>query len=202
MPNDLPDWKTCFHYFRIWAKLGYWEQIHHTIRDMACLALGKKASAAAIIYSRSVRTANQPGVGGDDAGKKIAQRKRPILGDTHGNILAVKVMTADVQDRDGTKLFLNVLTVAFEWLMLILADGGYIGKLIGCIAEIPRRRWVKRSDDVEGFKVVPKRCIMERAFGWSIQSRRLVRDYEAKIVRSETMIYLSMSKRMLARISF
>ena len=60
---------------------------------------------------------------------------------------------------------------------------------------------VKRSDDIKGFKVLPKRWIVERTFGWLIQSRRLVRDYEVKIEHSEAMIYLSMSKRMLARIA-
>ncbi|MEO5912706.1 MAG: transposase, partial [Luteolibacter sp.] len=55
-------------------------------------------------------------------------------------------------------------------------------------------------DDIKGFKVVPKRWIVERTFGWLIQSRRLVRDYEVKTSHSESMIYLSMSKRMLARI--
>jgi putative transposase len=69
--------------------------------------LGKKAPTAAIIDSQSVRTASQPGVRGDDAGKKITGRKRHILVDTQGNILALKVTTADVQDRDGAKLLLN-----------------------------------------------------------------------------------------------
>ena len=166
----------------------------------------KKAPTAAIIDSQSVRTASQSGVRGYDAGKKITGRKRHVLVDTLGNILALKVTTADVQDRDGAKLLLNVLTMAFGWLMLIWADGGYAGKLIEHVAGIPRHRRVKleivkRSDDVKGFKVVPKRWIVERTFGWLIQSRRLVRDYEVKIEHSEAMIYLSMSKRMLARIS-
>ena len=118
----------------------------------------------------------------------------------------MKVTTADVQDRDGAQLLLNVLAVAFGWLRLIWADGGYAGKLVGQVAGIPRHRRVKleivkRSDDVKGFKVVPKRWIVERTFGWLIQSRRLVRDYEVKIEHSEAMIYLSMSKRMLARIT-
>jgi putative transposase len=43
MPNDLPHWKTCYHYSRLWAKLGYWEQIHNALRDMARLAVGKKS---------------------------------------------------------------------------------------------------------------------------------------------------------------
>ena len=166
----------------------------------------KKAPTAAIIDSQSVRTASQSGVRGYDAGKKITGRKRHVLVDTQGNILALKVTTADVQDRDGAKLLLNVQTVAFGWLMLIWADGGYAGKLIEHVAEIPRHRRVKleivkRSDDVKGFKVVPKRWIVERTFGWLIQSRRLIRDYEVKIEHSEAMIYLSMSKRMLARIT-
>lgn len=124
--------------------------------------------------------------------------------DTLGNILALKVTTADVQDRDGAKLLLNVLAIAFGWLKLIWADGGYSGKLVEHVAGIPRHRRVnleivKRSDDIKGFKVLPKRWIVERTFGWLIQSRRLVRDYEVKIEHSEAMIYLSMSKRMLAR---
>jgi transposase len=43
MPNDLPHWKTCYHYFRLWAKLGHWERIHSALRDMARLATGKKS---------------------------------------------------------------------------------------------------------------------------------------------------------------
>lgn len=60
---------------------------------------------------------------------------------------------------------------------------------------------MKRSDDMKGFKILPKRWIVERTFGWLIQSRRLVRDYKVKIEHSEEMIYLSMSKRMLVRLA-
>lgn len=123
-----------------------------------------------------------------------------------GFILLLKVTSADVQDRDGARILLAGLAKAFGWLKLIWADGGYTGKLIGEVAEIVRHRRlkleiVKRSDDVKGFKILPKRWIVERTFGWLIQSRRLIRDYEVKIEHSEAMIYLSMSKRMLARIT-
>jgi hypothetical protein len=80
---------------------------------MARLASGKKAPIATIIDSQSVRTASQPGVGGYDAGKKITGKKRHVLVDTQGNIIALKVTTADVQDREGAQLLLSVLTVAF-----------------------------------------------------------------------------------------
>ena len=205
-PNDLPHWNTCYHYFRILAKFGYWERIHHSMsRHGAPRGWTKKAPTAAIIDSQSVRTASQFGVRGYDAGKKITGRKRNVLVDTLGNILALKVTKADVQDRDGAKLLLNVLTIAFGWLMLIWADGGYAGKLVEHVAQLPRHRRVKfeivkRSENVKDFKIVPKRWIVERTFGWLIQSRRLVWDYEVKIEHSESMIYLSITTRALARI--
>ena len=126
--------------------------------------------------------------------------------DTCGHILALKVTPADVQDRDGARLLFAMLAVAFGWLKLIWADGGYAGQLEKEVREIKRHRKirleiVKRSDVAKGFKILPKRWIVERTFGWLVQSRRLVRDYEVKISHSEAMIYLSMSKRMLAKIT-
>ena len=101
---------------------------------------------------------------------------------------------------------LVILLTAYGWLKRIWADGGYAGQLESEVANLPRHRQidleiVKRSDDVKGFKVLPKRWIVERTFGWLIQSRRLIRDHEVKIEHSEAFIYLSMTKRMLARIA-
>jgi len=127
--------------------------------------------------------------------------------DTLGYLLGLKVTTADVQDRDGARMLLSgILSVAFGWIKLIWADGGYSGKLVDEVAAIPRHRKVKleivkRSDKVKGFTILPKRWIVERTFGWLIQSRRLIRDYESTIAHSESMIYISMTKRMLARIA-
>ncbi len=103
-------------------------------------------------------------------------------------------------------LLVGVLSMAFGWIKLIWADGGYSGKLIEDVATIERHRKVKlvivkRSDSINGFTVLPKRWIVERTFGWLIQSRRLVRDYEVNINHSESMIYISMTKRMLARLA-
>ena len=73
--------------------------------------------------------------------------------------------TADVHDRDGAQLLLNVLAVAYGWIKLIWADGSYAGKLVEHVAGIVRHRKVKleivkRSDDIKGFKVLPKRWIV------------------------------------------
>ena len=109
-----------------------------------------------------------------------------------------------MQDRDGARLLLAVLTTAFGWLKRIWADGGYSGPLESEVANLKRHRQieleiVKRSN--KGFKILPKRWIVERTFGWLVQSRRLIRDHEVKIEHSEALIYLSMTKRMLARIA-
>ena len=113
---------------------------------------------------------------------------------------------ANVQDRDGARLLLAPLANRYGWLKKIWADGGYAGALEGEVANLPRHRQidleiVKRSDAAKGFEVLPRRWIVERTFGWLIQSRRLIRDHEVKIDHSEALIYLSMAKRMLARIA-
>ena len=123
--------------------------------------------------------------------------------DTLGLILAVAVHTADIQDRDGAKLVLEKLGNHFRRLRLIWADGGYAGKLIewtaslgGWVLEI-----VKRSDDVKGFKLLPKRWIVERTFGWLNRYRRLSKDYEELPETSEAMIFLAMINLMTQRLA-
>ena len=130
-------------------------------------------------------------------------RKRHLIVDTLGMILAVVVHTADMQDRDGAKLVIETLGNRFPRLRLIWADGGYAGKLIewtaslgGWLLEI-----VKRSDDVKGFKVLPKRWIVERTFGWLNRYRRLSKDYEQLPETSESMIHLAMINLMTKRLA-
>ena len=126
--------------------------------------------------------------------------------DTNGFLLSLKVTEASVQDRDGARMLLEPLASTYGWLKKIWADGGYSGKLVEETARLDRHRpidleIVKRSDDLKGFKVLPKRWIVERTFGWLIQSRRLIRDQEVLISSSESLIYISMAKRMLKRIT-
>lgn len=126
--------------------------------------------------------------------------------DTNGFLLSLKVTGADVQDRDGARMLLEPLNSTYGWLKRIWADGGYGGKLVKETAQLDRHRQidleiVKRSDDMKGFEVLPKRWIVERTFGWLIQSRRLIRDHEVLISSSESLIYVSMAKRMLNRLA-
>jgi transposase len=167
----------------------------------------KKAPTAAILDSQSVRTASQAGIRGYDAGKKVVGRKRHVLVDTNGFLLGISVTEASVQDRDGARdLLSRVLVGGFGWITRIWADGGYSGQLAEEVASLPRHRKVeleiiKRSDPVKGFKVLPKRWIVERTFGWLVRNRRLIRDFEVLPEHSVAMIQVAMIKLMLRRIA-
>jgi putative transposase len=125
-----------------------------------------------------------------------------VIVDTLGLVLMVVVHAASIQDRDGAKLVMAKIVGLFPRLKLIWADGGYAGQLIewtrqlaGWVLEI-----VKRSDDVKGFKVLPKRWIVERTLGWLGRYRRLSKDYEAQTQSSEAMVHLSMVNLMVHRL--
>jgi len=114
----------------------------------------------------------------------------------------VVIHEASIQDRDGAKLVLEYVRKGFRRLTLIWADGGYAGQLIEwtkkrlrCTLEI-----VKRSDDVKGFTVLPKRWIVERTFGWFGRYRRLAKDYEVITDNSEAMIRIAMINLMSRRL--
>ncbi len=114
----------------------------------------------------------------------------------------VVVHAASLQDRDGAKLVLTKLAGLFPRLKLIWADGGYAGQLIEWVRELGG--WVlqivKRSDDAAGFKLLPKRWIVERTFAWLGKYRRLSKDYETLTAGSESMIYIAMTNLMLHRL--
>ena len=144
---------------------------------------------------------------GYDAGKKILGRKRHLLVDTLGLILHVVVHSAAIQDRDGAKLVLPILLQRFGWLRCLFADSGYSGELVSWVKQLLPRRGlrleiVKRRDtDKHRFKLLPKRWIVERTFGWLSKFRRLSKDYEYHTENSEAIILIAATRLMLARLA-
>jgi len=131
LPHDFPKGQSVYVYFRPWTKSGVWEQINAVLRRAVRVAAGKQPEpTAAIVDSQSVKTTDRGGVHGYDAGKKINGRKRHILVDTLGLLLAVVVHSAAIQDRDGAKLLFFQACAWFPTISLVWADAGYAGQLI------------------------------------------------------------------------
>jgi transposase len=120
-------------------------------------------------------------------------RKRHVLVDTMGNLMAVLVLAADVSDRDGAELLLQIYHALYPLLRKIWADGSYEGDLE---ADLPA--WyeivlaiVSKLPDQQGFAVLPRRWVVERTLAWITQGRRLVRDYERNPSYSEAWVWIA-----------
>lgn len=139
---------------------------------------------------------------GYDAGKKIKGRKRHIAIDTEGNLLAVIVHSARIQDRVAARAVLMGLFHRFDTLTTVFADGGYTGKLIDrAKAMFGYRVEVVKRNELHTFKVLPKRWIVERTFAWLNWSRRLSKDYELRHDSAETMIHIAFAHQLPRRIA-
>ena len=140
---------------------------------------------------------------GYDAGKKIVGRKRHIVVDTDGRLLMVNLTTADISDSAGAQAILAAIRQRWPWIKHLFADGAYDrttltdkAAFLDFVIEI-----VRRIDTEPRFKVLPRRWVVERTFGWMTRWRRLVRDYEQRIDVSEAMIHVAMGSLLLRRIS-
>ncbi len=204
LPKDYAKWQSVYYHFRKWKNNGHWKQIHDTVRAETRVKSGRhKHPTAGSLDSQSVKTSSVAGEAqGFDAGKKIKGRKRHIVVDTMGFVMAIVVTSAAVQDRDGAKILLNRLDGSAKKMRKIWVDGGYRGLLL---------EWVKfhfrfclevilRISEQKGFVVLPKRWVVERTFAWFSNNRRMSKDYERYCQTSETFAYIAMTRLMLKRL--
>ena len=203
MPHDFPPWGTAYYWFRRWRLDGLWQRILVALRR----AIRQKERrdpepSAAIVDSQSVRIAEESGSNkGYDAAKGVPGRKRHLLVDTSGLLLAERVTPANISDNRGARELLAGLAPLMPRLELIWADSAYAGeKLRSWCAE--HTGWqlevVPRNSD--SFEVIPRRWVVERSIAWICRNRRLAKDYERKVQTSECWLKVAMIRLMLKRL--
>lgn len=132
LPHEFPPWQTVYASFRNWRRDGTWERIHNMLTKRVRLQSNREPNpTAGILDSQSVKTTDVPGPRGYDAGKNVTGRKRHIVVDTLGLLIAIVVHAANIQDRDGAKMVLTKAYQRFSGLERIWADSAYGGQLIG-----------------------------------------------------------------------
>jgi len=206
LPHNFPPWQTVYDVFRKWTVNHQWAALNDALRTLVRKAEGRDSQpTAAILDSQSVKSAGHGGDVGYDAAKRIKGRKRHLLVDTLGLVLGVAVTPASTPEREGAQAVLERPLKWFARLRRLWVDGGYTGEAFAEWVKDRRPKLevevVKRSDDTTGFKVLPRRWVVERTFGWLMRHRRLARDYEKTESSAEAMVYLTMIRIQLRRLA-
>lgn len=219
LPKDLPPWQDVYAHFRRWTDRNLFETMHDRLRAMWRKRLGRKAEpTAAVIDSQSVKTSAQGGPKGYDAGKKVKGRKRHLVVDVLGLLLAVLVHPANVQDRDGAEPVVNRAVGKYPTLKKMYVDAGYGGRCAEQLrkqyqldVEVVRRpgnagAWSDAQlplfpSTAKPFPILARRWVVERTHSWVERPRRLSKDYDRRLDVSTSWIWLAETRILLRRLT-
>lgn len=220
LPREFPPWDNVYKTFRRWGLQGKFEQMHDPLRALWRDRKDRDGSpSAAILDSQSTRSSPQGGDSGFDAGKKVKGRKRSLIVDTLGLLLAVSISAASVQDRDAADDAVAYSKEKYPSLNTLFVDSAYAGKWAQRMHQThavdvqvvrgPNNRrtgqWCSQQGDLftvappkTGFVVRPKRWVVERTHAWNERARRLIMHHDRLFAVSEAWVWLA-EARMLAR---
>jgi putative transposase len=206
LPRNFPDYRLVNYYYNKWTHNAMLERINAALRQFLREKRGRSPDpTAAIIDSQSVKGTPESAIdSGFDGGKLVKGRKRHIVVDTMGCVLAVWISAANMFDGKAAYRVLSLLFIQLDSIKKIWADSAYRGAelsnwvccALDCVLEV-----VKKWHNTRGFAVLPKRWIVERTFAWLGRSRRLSRDYERNPASSGTQVYFASVRLLLRQIT-
>lgn len=221
LPSSFAPWQAVYKAFVRWTELDAFEQMHDRLRQQWRLRMGRHAHpSAAVIDAQATRSSPQGGEAGFDGGKKIKGRKRHVVVDTLGLLLAVTVTAASVQDRDGAAEVVAQACRKAPTIERLYTDAAYGGQcahaieqIHGIHVEVVRRpsnrstgtlydsQQSTRPPSTAAFVVQPKRWVVERTHAWGERWRRMVMHHDRKTSVSTAWVWLAEARLLLNRLA-
>lgn len=224
LPNDFPPWQNVYGTFRRWQRQGRFERMHERLRAQWRARAGRASEpSAGALDAQSTRHSPQGGCGGFDAGKKVKGRKRHVLTDTLGLILAVSVTAASVSDPAGAHPVMASAVSKYPGLQTVFVDSAYAGRCAQTIRDqqgvelqvirhpadrnVGQRYVAEQADLFEGqpiprgFVALPKRWVVERTHAWLERARRLTMHHDRRTEVAETWVWLAQARMLLRRLT-
>lgn len=224
LPDTFPPWQAVYKAFSRWVSAGVFERMQDRLREQWRTRMGRASTpSAAVIDAQSTRSSPQGGESGFDAAKKVKGRKRNLVVDTMGLLIAVTVTAASVQDRDAAAAVVAKPFAKSPRLETLYTDSAYGGK---CAHDVEQAHHIrvevvrhpgngtsgtlhdsKKAPEQAavvnaGFMVLPVRWVVERTHAWTERWRRTVMHHDRKLAVSEAWVWLAEARMLLSRLAY